>query len=53
MGKSLFMVGEIGGNEYNSALNQNWRLDAIKSSVVPKVVETIGAGVIVSACDSL
>ncbi|TYH32696.1 hypothetical protein ES332_D13G007000v1 [Gossypium tomentosum] len=39
-GKALFMVGEIGGNDYNYAFWQGKTIEEVKT-MVPEVVETI------------
>lgn len=44
---SLFMVGEIGGNDYNYALFQGKSIEEVKS-LVPSVVQAIANAVRVS-----
>ena len=44
---SLFMVGEIGGNDYNYALLQGKPIEELKK-LVPNVTETIKDAVRVS-----
>ncbi|KAK9117671.1 hypothetical protein Sjap_016618 [Stephania japonica] len=39
--KTLFMVGEIGGNDYNYAILQGKTIDEVKADLVPKVIQTI------------
>ena len=45
---ALFMVGEIGGNDYNYALTQGKTLEEAKN-MVPLVVQAIKDGVQVSS----
>ncbi|KAK1268722.1 GDSL esterase/lipase [Acorus gramineus] len=42
LGKSLFVLGEIGGNDYNVPLSQGVSLEEVLQSV-PKVVETVSS----------
>jgi hypothetical protein len=46
MASSLFLVGEIGGNDYNQALFQGRSVDEVKT-YVPDVVAGISASVTV------
>ncbi|CAL9068744.1 unnamed protein product, partial [Musa banksii] len=45
LGNSLFMMGEIGGNDFNAALSQNKPIENIKNAFVPGVVRTISSGI--------
>ena len=45
---SLFMVGEIGGNDYNYALLQGKSIEQVKTDLVPEVVQEIARAVRVS-----
>ncbi|KAJ8510267.1 hypothetical protein OPV22_000701 [Ensete ventricosum] len=45
LGNSLFMVGEIGGNDFNTALSQSKSIENIKNALVPGVVRTISSGI--------
>ncbi|RRT78863.1 hypothetical protein B296_00001674 [Ensete ventricosum] len=43
LGNSLFMVGEIGGNDYNAALAQDIAVDQITEVFVPSTLIELGA----------
>lgn len=47
LGNSLFLVGEIGGNDYNHPFFQNQRVEEIRT-FVPSVVEAISSAITVS-----
>ncbi|URD78931.1 lipid catabolic process [Musa troglodytarum] len=45
LGNSLFIMGEIGGNDFNAALSQDKPIENIKDAFVPGVVRTISSGI--------
>lgn len=49
LSKSLFVVGELGGNDYNAALFAGWSPDKT-STYTPQVVQYIYNGVEVRKC---
>jgi hypothetical protein len=44
LSKSLFVVGEFGGNDYNAPIFSGIPLDQVKT-YVPEVVKAIGRGI--------
>lgn len=52
---SLFVVGEIGGNDYGYALNQGWSIEQVMGQLVPKVIGVTESAIKVSfnICASL
>lgn len=48
LANSLILMGEIGGNDYNSALSQGLPYDQL-IKIVPKVVQSIGSAITVSS----
>ncbi|XP_042483369.1 acetylajmalan esterase-like [Macadamia integrifolia] len=46
--RSIFFVGEIGGNDYNYAFFQRKTMDDLQNSLVPHVVQSIKTTVMVS-----
>lgn len=52
MNSSLFLVGEIGGNDYNHPLFQGKTIEEVRS-FVPSVITTIGSAINVSAISFL
>jgi hypothetical protein len=49
MGQSLFVIGEIGGNDYNLPLLSRLPIDKIRS-ITPSVVAKISSTITVSIC---
>lgn len=48
LSNSLFIVGEIGGNDYNYAFSQGKTLEEVMNQVVPPVIQVIKDAVRVS-----
>ncbi|XP_066366072.1 GDSL esterase/lipase At1g28580-like [Miscanthus floridulus] len=44
-GKSLFVFGEFGGNDYSFAWKADWSLEKVKTTLVPAVVASLVSGV--------
>lgn len=49
--KNLFIVGEAGNNDYNSALFQGKTIKEIKGELMPQIVQSIMHAVKVSCLD--
>jgi hypothetical protein len=49
MSKSLFFVGEVGGNDYNHLIVRQKSLDELHE-VVPNVVGAISSAIVVCMC---
>lgn len=45
---TLFVVGEIGGNDYGYALNHGWSIEQVKGQLVPKVIAVTESAIEVS-----
>jgi hypothetical protein len=44
-GRSLFVFGEFGGNDYSFAWKADWSLEKVKTTLVPAVVASLVSGV--------